>query len=714
MAGQDRILYRDIRTVKAGGYERFHIHYIPEQFPTSSLWLKVKNTQSIALRAAYLTGPYVLYVDCRNSDYNPNEKCFITADQPVFEPQLLPGQSFYAELSCHTMKPSHQWTVDVVSQIIFNTAISIDFEITLGSSKEVLKEEGPKIGRKVGHFVPNTVLRVHNNDWLDLWNLPLPDPTRPIHLVVLTHGLHSTASADLMYIKEQIDAVGKDDNLCVKAYFGNVGKTERGIKYLGSRVAEYIVDLLTTNSTFAPNKVAKISFIGHSLGGLVQTFAIAYLHVNFPWFFDQIEPINFITLASPLLGVANENPMYINLALQAGVVGKTGQDLGLKQVEYDGKPLLLLLPSGPTHQVLKRFVRRTVYANAVNDGIVPLRTSALLYLDYSELTELYRNSDNDANAVSGADGDEVAEETGVNGGDIAKVPEESGFSMQGVFSYFMPQKSAPVTDPTKEQVKNQSGAEIEGIPTMSMIESFPNVLMPPLPSMRYINDPEARDNPILHDKIYDEADLPAPRERQPQLEEPSQHKLVNTARTQVKKILDKVDFDLDDVEEAIARAYHRNMAWRKVIVSLKPDAHNNIAVRRRFSNAYGWPVIDHLVKEHFGADIVDQQASPMLPADSVDMSDLTTILSRDVIARENEEIDRVSLASDDDIDHHQWINANDGESFFAVGPSGLLTDVSAYVGSLKDQWIKDKSAAAEDSTSSPPPDQTPAVMGSFT
>jgi hypothetical protein len=53
------------------------------------------------------------------------------------------------------------------------------------------------------------------------------------------------------------------------------------------------------------------------------------------------------------------------------------------------------------------------------------------------------------------------------------------------------------------------------------------------------------------------------------------------------------------VEEKIARAYHKDLSWRKVLVRLEPDAHNNIIVRRMFANAYGWPVIKHLCDTHF-------------------------------------------------------------------------------------------------------------------
>ena len=62
---------------------------------------------------------------------------------------------------------------------------------------------------------------------------------------------------------------------------------------------------------------------------------------------------------------------------------------------------------------------------------------------------------------------------------------------------------------------------------------------------------------------------------------------------------DVVDGSNMRVEEKIARGYHRDLAWRKVLVKLEPDAHNNMIVRRMFANAYGWPVIKHLVDVHF-------------------------------------------------------------------------------------------------------------------
>lgn len=699
---EEKILYRQVKSVKIGQIERFKIHYTPDKSTIlpPSIWVKIKNVELIALRAAYLAGPYVLYVDCKLEDYDHNEKCFITADQPVFESQLLPGQSFYAELSCHTIKDSYCWIVDVISQIIFNNTITVDFEMSVGTSKSILHESSfPEKdivnADNFGLFAPSTMLEVTNQDTLDLWNLPIPDPTKPIHLVIVSHGLHSNVSADLLYLKEQIDRVG--DNIVVKGFFGNVGKTERGIKYLGSRVAEYVVDLVANNEMYSNGKVDRISFVGHSLGGLVQTFAIAYLHSNFPWFFTKIKPINFITLSTPLLGVANENPVYVKLALLAGIVGKTGQDLGLKYVENDSKPLLLLLPTGPTHQALKKFARRTLYANAMNDGIAPLRTSSLLYLDYKGLSQII-NSPDTKTINSG----KIPKQTSF--GDNCR-ESIAGFSpVQAMLSYFLPQQQGNSKyhrfqtgihegEPSPEENDDESKGNF---PSTSFLESATTAILPPLPTLKYITDPESRDNVILHDKVYYDEDLPPGTEttttptRVGENIYPSRI-TENLYPSNIKqRILNTLDYEVEHLEEQIAREYHKNMSWRKVIVKLKPDAHNNIIVRRRFANAYGWPVMEHLVENHFRDSSESPEENTTAKAigstDSLDReADLSSIIGRDLITEQNNEIDKQTLGSES-VEHY-WVNSKDNaESIFAVGPTGLLCDITEMMGNLRDHW----------------------------
>ncbi|MCP8718448.1 MAG: putative lipase [Asgard group archaeon] len=678
---EHKILYRQTKSVKAGEIERFKINFTPhaegdEVIMPPTLWVKVKNLEPVSKRAIYLAGPYILYVDCKLLDYDSNTKYFVTADQPVFEPQLLAGQSFYIQLSCHTLKKSYSWIVDVVSQIIFNNTISIDFEIMIGTCKQVLHdasfaEKNILNSDKVGCF--NSLLHVDNWDTLDLWNLPVLQPNKPKHLVILTHGLHSNASADMLYLKEQIDRIvdlrkSHDEDIVVKAFFGNIGKTERGIKYLGSRVAEYIIDLITENDLLNDGKVEKISFIGHSLGGCVQTFAIAYLKINFPWFFDKIKPVNFITLASPLLGVVNENPKVVEWVLLAGFVGKSGQELGLKVVENDSKPLLLLLPTGPTHEVLKQFKRRTIYANAINDGIVPLRTSSLLYLDYKGLSEIINS-------------EELAQSDTTD-----KVPKSvekanSFLAVQTLLSYFMPQNQSSERYKRFQTQDVQAAATSEGIvhkviPSSTFLDSAASLVLPPLPSMKYIVDPSSRDNVIIHDKIYYEKDLPV-------------------ANTEEKLS------SFEKLEEEIAREYHKNMGWRKVVVKIKPDAHNNIFVRRRFANAYGWPVIQHLVENHFGQNRSSDLKIPMvatkmnesLSTDSLDRElDLSRIASRDLISKQNDEIDKNTREEETAATTsvgHDWINSeHNGDSLFSLGVTGLLGEVTEMMGDFKDLITK--------------------------
>lgn len=610
------------------------------------------------MRAAYLAGPYVLYVDCRPEEYNVHEKSFVTADQPVFDLQLLPGKAFYAELLCHTYRPKYRWTVDVVSQILFNNSIATNFDVCIATDKDM------------SHYsVPAPHLAVSVYDTLDLWNLPVPDTTKPLHLVILTHGLHSNVSADMMFLKEQIDSL--QENVVVKGFFGNVCKTEKGIKYLGSRVAEYVVGLVR-NETFS--SVDKISFVGHLLGGLVQTFAIAYLQSNYPWFFEKIRPVNFVTLASPMLGVIHENPTYVKLALLAGVVGRTGQELGLQLTEVGKKPLLLLLASGITHKVLKRFMRRTVYANVVNDGIVPLRTSALLYLDYHGLSLLV------------GPGEKVAEDAKIPV-DLPNNEDSQTLPLLSMLSFFMPQKqrdrySRYQTNSSSTESGNSIERTLEEIPKPSMIESATSLILPPLPSTKYITDPDSRENVILHDKVYSEDDLPNLKEdgtKQQDQKKKGVIQMISDKRDEFRQLIEgNVS---EHYEEEIAREYHKLMLWRKVLVKLKPDAHNNIVVRRRFANAYGWPVIEHLVENHFGLDEDTEPQTDETTMDEesseTDGTELTKILSRDVLERENEQLDM-------EPDDSTWIDSKVNGGGF-VGPAGLLSEVSDMMYRFKEQ-----------------------------
>lgn len=733
-------LFRTRGAVKVGELNRFVVKYTPRLDPhysdamEESLWLRVRNVENVALRAAYLNGPYILYVDVRPEGYDHNRKVFSSAEQPVYEPQLKAGQSMTTRLYMNRADvQTYVWTVDVVSQIVFSPNAEVQFELSLGRTREAL-HGGSGGSRELGGALD--YLRVERYETLDIWNSPQPRKDAPLHLVVLTHGLHSNVGADMLYVKERIDEAAKrsGENIIVRGYTGNTTKTEKGIKFLGRRLANYITTELVPIENPPPGFVMpkKISFVAHSLGGLVQTYAIAEIQSRYPDFFDRVKPVNFICMATPFLGISYENPAYIKFALDVGFAGKTGRDLGMTwrvSAKYQHKPLLQILPSGPTHTALRKFDRRTLYANSVNDGIVPLRTSALLYLDWkgiskamsakhgaypagSESAEQRRSLDGrrasqtkptrrDSEKDAGKDNKETDTESGDknkikfkdqddegdmsvhrvreaeeqdtdqqtqekqaadaqndDAGDdksgVSMIPEDEGEnlryresqeyhgghegsyatrkkgefldnitgSVNAFFSFFAPQsaqkKPGKIYQRSQTVVEDASESEDEDtakkhrhrLPKKtSLMESGVSVLIPPAPSTKFINDPDSRPHAIFHDRVYRNSDLP-PRQfksRSTSFKDALKLGKANNSKSTIASDPTTAKTDENDpqkvekskVEERIAREWHRNMDWRKVLVRLDPDAHNNIVVRRRFVNAYGWPVIDHLIDNHF-------------------------------------------------------------------------------------------------------------------
>jgi len=797
---------------------------------------------------------------------------------------------------------SASWVVEVASQVIFSSSASVSFEVLLARDEKSLSLSGTPVVKgqasiqqpgKVSDFQQSTsakdghhqaqpkgvfskAITLKVEDTATLWNTPkLPDwndlghgkvkaasdpegktetarRRRKVHLVVLTHGLHSNLGTDMLYLKESIDAAAKqakidakkrkarenasrrasqaadqtphqeydeddgdssdDEEVIVRGFSGNATRTERGIKFLGKRLAHYILSMTYPDQPFLPTtkktaegittvfkgenakdnhnerthhsrtslygehgrnfQITSISLIGHSLGGLVQTYAMAYIQKHSPQFFDLIRPINFIALASPFLGLSNENPLYVKFALDFGLVGRTGQDVGLtwraptiarsgwgaivgtlgetahKRVigesQPESKPLLRILPTGPAHMALKKFRNRTVYSNVVNDGIVPLRTSCLLFLDWQGLDRVEK-ARREAGLVGTVVGFGWAELTGTGMsarkeawtpdeeehpalpgpnsaadtpyGDSHEVPQPSsnatvederqslnlaaaptphreggpsqnsqtnndspfaGFlnlfkgndylktSKQKPPSSHSPKEhkiykrsqtlnfdDAGSNSESSNKTKASSGQESEdnqgpnmsAPPRTTFFESAGDLLNPKLPPIDFLLDPSKRPRTIFHDRIYHPSDIPPPplkkrpngslaiRRRStsrnghmsPKKEssgatvppEPQdanvghQDSSLSTrdyddpSHTDPDRQPDEViDSSNMKVEEKIARAYHRDLSWRKVLVKLEPDAHNNIIVRRMFANAFGWPVVKHLVDAHFSDDVI--------------------------------------------------------------------------------------------------------------
>ncbi|KAF2111669.1 putative serine esterase-domain-containing protein [Lophiotrema nucula] len=888
------LLLHQTGSVKVGEVVRYTVTYTPSEdriLPSPScLHVKIRNSSAIALRAAYLHGPYFLHVAAYPSTFNPNKKVDAPKRDgvPEFEPNLKAGGSWTAKLvvpedirevggdsrSSPTEQPkSATWVVEIASQVIFSQSASVSYELLVardersldlgftavtgnayGTPGQVEDHQQGKRSHTSKHAaqpkgVYSKAIKLVVDDTASLWNKPeLPewDHDRPqtsrrksreahrnphedsrkqkrIHLVVLTHGLHSNLGADMLFLKESIDATARqaredrrkrkqedagpgpqgqaskdvstaqlsggqedisaeadgesdDEEVVVRGFGGNVIRTERGIQYLGKRLAKHVLELTYPDQPFLPQKKSmgkklqstlsstkdkvdigipshegssihhpqghqpkraykytSISFIGHSLGGLIQTYAIAYIYKHSPQFFDNIKPVNFVALASPFLGLSNENPMYVRFALDFGLVGRTGQDLGLtwraptlaksgwsamvsgfstqsqkdqNQADPGAKPLLRILPTGPAHLVLRMFRNRTVYSNVVNDGIVPLRTSCLLFLDWRGLGKVEKArrengligtaalwswgqltgqstspnpsrvgfSDDDNDGVeSPFSGDDTTVpqpgEDDANQDDEARAAAEPSShqfldgqrrdsegratSSQGkqsssslfpapvmsIWNYVRPAGKHTTRDKKmfkrSQTVQSEQGGSGETTPVpeansspddnsqprkrpqatrgdtqvndptnllappkTTIFESAGDLLDPPVPPGSWIIDPSTRARTIFHDRVYHPEDIPPPPAKRPARYGRS-FSSENTNASQSSELGQEEGSGGMKVEEKIARAYHKDLSWRKVLVSLEPDAHNNIVVRRMFANAYGWPVIKHLCDTHF-------------------------------------------------------------------------------------------------------------------
>ncbi|CAN8103033.1 unnamed protein product [Discula destructiva] len=359
------LLLHQTGSVKIGEVVRYTVTYTPSQdriLPSPEfLYLRVKNSSAIALRAAFVHGPYNLSVAAYPATYNPNKK-FEDArlyGVPEFEPMLKAGGTW----TCHLVVPetiresagigradkqhfgngpehkdeSVSWVIEIASQVIFSTSAAVHYDFLLARDEKSLglpssgisvvgsQAQVPQPGRvsdfqqskgaKDGHHAAQSkgvfsrALHLNVEDTASLWNTPRfpgleqstknadaaggpdtqavqsakppkdakveeskPKRKKHVHLVILTHGLHSNLGSDMLYLKESIDAAAKqarvdararrrkerdsqtheseatatggmsddttdnedddDEETIVRGFSGNATRTERGIKYL--------------------------------------------------------------------------------------------------------------------------------------------------------------------------------------------------------------------------------------------------------------------------------------------------------------------------------------------------------------------------------------------------------------------------------------------------------------------------------------------------
>ncbi|KAL6934986.1 related to Putative lipase YDR444W [Hanseniaspora guilliermondii] len=616
-------LYFDRDELRCGDVSRYTITYKKSKTLDTSinkLYFKLKNKMDLLLAPVFYLGPYSIYSDCRPYSFD-EFKDYKSDDVIQFNPDIKPYQSFKGILTLNdgSLMESqdsdfhyYQWTIDAISQLSIHDSASIPYTLDIYSEAEDFDNV----------ITENFSVEKTNAD--ELWNLaPTVSKSDQIHLIIVTHGIFSNIGGDMLFIRDKLHqrSLEVNKNVIIRGYSGNVGKSYKGIEFLGKRLANYIMDIIDKeNAKYKKNDsmgISELSFIAHSLGGCVQSYALAYIHAKDPHFFinHHIKLNNFITMASPMLGTAVEMPSYANFALGMGGLGKTGRDLSLKHKDFtdfsinkkENKPVLELVAQSRIFDV---FAHRTTYANTLHDGIVPLRTSALLYLDWRALDKLYKlfKSNNmsfkkqNLEKIDKTMDSEIPKVSNIENHKHKKSNTNSNTHFASVFynqdenkgknkrnKYQRLQTIDNSSSNTTLQASDEIPKETEEIhfqppPKPSALIAAANLVFAKLPTQDYIHSVASRQTDVvLHDKVYKPQEIP---------------KAHYENRPTWKKIIYPNDKKFRK-EERIARYWHKDKDWRKVLVVLKGDAHNDIVVRRRFVNLYGAVAVQHLIDEHF-------------------------------------------------------------------------------------------------------------------
>nr|XP_043621292.1 uncharacterized protein LOC122593020 [Erigeron canadensis] len=223
----------------------------------------------------------------------------------------------------------------------------------------------------------------------------------PDHLLVLVHGIYASPS-DWRYVEAELKRRLGRHFLIYASSCNTYSKTFTGIDGAGKRLADEVKQVVKSRDS-----LKRISFLAHSLGGLIARYAIGVLYTRNAHSNTEradstlncsghgtiagLEAINFITLATPHLGVRGNKqlPFLLGVPILEKIaapmapifVGRTGSQLFLTDGKPDKPPLLLRMTTDSQEwdfiSALGAFRYRILYANASYDHMVGRRTSSI-------------------------------------------------------------------------------------------------------------------------------------------------------------------------------------------------------------------------------------------------------------------------------------------------------------------------------------------------
>ncbi|KAF6138545.1 hypothetical protein GIB67_022579 [Kingdonia uniflora] len=230
----------------------------------------------------------------------------------------------------------------------------------------------------------------------------------PEHLVIMVNGIIGSVG-DWRYGAEQFVKRLPDKVIVHRSECNSARLTFDGVDLMGERLAEEVLSVVRRRPG-----IRKISFVAHSLGGLVARYCVGRLYEPSPEteFLDfpgknsseehsrqklrkgrvaGLEPLNFITFATPHLGSRGNKQLPLLCGLPFleksasktahWIVGRTGKHLFLTDQDAGRSPLLLRMATDCDDlkfiSALRAFDRCVTYANANYDHMVGWRTSSI-------------------------------------------------------------------------------------------------------------------------------------------------------------------------------------------------------------------------------------------------------------------------------------------------------------------------------------------------
>lgn len=194
----------------------------------------------------------------------------------------------------------------------------------------------------------------------------IPKPYKGLHLVVLVHGFLGS-TADLRLVRNQLIMLFPEAIYLLCS--SNESKTDGDITEMGQRLAGEIVSFIETSMN--PDLLCRISFIAHSLGGIISRQALQYIPEKY------LQRLHlFLSLSSPHLGYVFAKNKLVDAGLWVLKKWRKSNclaQLSMTDAKDPRKTFLYKLAESPNLGRFRHFVLMSCY----QDQYIPFESSRI-------------------------------------------------------------------------------------------------------------------------------------------------------------------------------------------------------------------------------------------------------------------------------------------------------------------------------------------------